>query len=159
MDSEDLRLLVYREFAATGHAPENSHLAQTLGASEEEVRTALSELGGARHLVLDDSGAIVMAHPFSAVLGLTFYLRRRIGARLWRRMHRWTLAVYVLGVIHTLGAGTDASTPWMLWMLVLTGVPILFLTLLRFLPQRQRTAPRARTPATPSTPSSPGSAA
>jgi methionine sulfoxide reductase heme-binding subunit len=102
------------------------------------------------------TGLGIIAGYLAAFLGLTFYLRRRIGARLWRRMHRWTLAVYVLGVIHTLGAGTDASTPWMLWMLVLTGVPILFLTLLRFLPQRQRAAPRARTP---STPVSPGGAA
>jgi hypothetical protein len=67
MDSEDLRLLVYREFAAIGCAPDNAQLARTLGASEEEVRAALSELHAGRHLVVDDSGAIVMAHPFSAV--------------------------------------------------------------------------------------------
>jgi hypothetical protein len=33
--------------------------------------------------------------------------------RLWRRMHRWTLAVYVLAVAHTLGSGpTPAAAGW-----------------------------------------------
>ena len=34
--------------------------------------------------------------------------RKRIGAKLWRKLHRATIAVYVLAVVHTLGAGTDA---------------------------------------------------
>lgn len=50
--------------------------------------------------------------------------------------------VYVLAVVHTLGAGTDAATPWLQAIMVLTGAPILFLALLRLLPDG---AP-ARTP-------------
>ena len=45
----------------------------------------------------------------AALLGLTFYVRRWIGPKLWRQMHRWTLAVYVLAVIHTLGSGDRFS--------------------------------------------------
>lgn len=82
------------------------------------------------------SGLGVIAALLALILGLSFYARRRIGARLWRRLHRWTIAVYVLGVVHTLGAGTDASTTWMRALLIVTGAPIVFLTLVRFLPQR-----------------------
>ncbi len=82
------------------------------------------------------TGLGVIAAFLAALLGLSFYARKRIGAKLWRKAHRWTIAVYVLGVIHALGAGTDASTPWMRAGLIVTGVPILFLTLVRLLPQR-----------------------
>ena len=57
------------------------------------------------------SGLGVVAAYLAALLGLSFYARRRIGARLWRRAHRATVLVYVLGVVHAVGAGTDASTP------------------------------------------------
>ncbi len=85
------------------------------------------------------TGLGIIAAFLAAVLGLSFYARRRIGAKLWRRLHRWTIGVYVLGVIHTLGAGTDASTLWMRVLLVVTGVPILFLLIHRFLPTRAAT--------------------
>jgi len=68
-----------------------------------------------------------------AILGLTFWIRHRIGPGLWRKLHRTTVLVYVLSVAHTLGAGTDASEPWMRVLLVTTGAPILFLFLMRVL--------------------------
>jgi methionine sulfoxide reductase heme-binding subunit len=52
--------------------------------------------------------------------------------------------VYVLGVIHTLGAGSDAEAPWLRAVLLATGTPILFLFLLRVLPDESRPAPRPR---------------
>jgi sulfoxide reductase heme-binding subunit YedZ len=67
----------------------------------------------------------------AAILGLTFYIRRRIGPRLWRRAHRLTVVVYALAVAHTLGAGTDASTPWLRWWLLATAPPIAILFLIR----------------------------
>lgn len=64
----------------------------------------------------------------AALLGLTFYVRKSIGPRLWRRAHRLTIVVYAMSVVHTLGAGTDASTPWLRWWLYLSvpTVAILF---------------------------------
>ena len=50
------------------------------------------------------------------------------------RSGRATILVYVLSVIHTLGAGSDAGTPWLRAQLVLTGAPILFLFVMRALP-------------------------
>jgi hypothetical protein len=59
-----------------------------------------------------------------------------------------TEPVYVLGVIHTIGAGTDAGTPWLIGILIATGAPIALLTAIRWLPsdngQEQR--PRRRIP-------------
>jgi ferredoxin-NADP reductase len=69
----------------------------------------------------------------AAVLGLSYWIRNRMGAGLWRRLHKATILVYVLSVAHTLGAGTDASEPWMLALLAATAAPIVFLFLLRVL--------------------------
>jgi DMSO/TMAO reductase YedYZ heme-binding membrane subunit len=86
----------------------------------------------------------------AAALGLSFYVRRRIGPRLWRKAHRATIVVYLLAVVHTLGAGTDASTPWMRWWLVLTVPPIAVLFAVRATEpwrRRRRRAPvRTRRP-------------
>jgi hypothetical protein len=67
MDAEDVRLAVYRGFACTGRAPDPMALAEQLRTKPDEVRAALRQLADAHHLVLDDSGEVVMAHPFSAV--------------------------------------------------------------------------------------------
>ncbi|HEX6151290.1 organomercurial lyase [Nocardioides sp.] len=67
MDVEDVRLAVYTAFARTGRPPITAELASRLGLPARDVSGALQELAEARHLVLDDGGDIVMAHPFSAV--------------------------------------------------------------------------------------------
>ena len=76
----------------------------------------------------------------AAALGLSFYARRRIGTKRWRRLHKLTLAVYLLSVAHTLGAGTDAGEPWLRAALTLSGAVVLFLFVMRVLP-RERGVP------------------
>jgi sulfoxide reductase heme-binding subunit YedZ len=80
------------------------------------------------------TGLGIVAGWLAALLGLSFYVRRRIGPRLWRQLHRWTLAVYVLAVIHTLGAGTDAGSAWLVVVVAATVAPITVLAALRLLP-------------------------
>jgi sulfoxide reductase heme-binding subunit YedZ len=82
------------------------------------------------------TGLGIVAAYLAALLGLSFYARRRIGPRLWRRAHRATVLVYALGVVHALGAGSDASTPWLRWLLLVTGAPILVLFLRRVTARR-----------------------
>ena len=77
------------------------------------------------------TGLGIVAGYLAALLGLSFYVRRSIGPRLWRRLHRATVLVWVLGVVHTLGAGSDAATPWLRMTMLVTGLPILALALLR----------------------------
>jgi ferredoxin-NADP reductase/ferredoxin len=72
----------------------------------------------------------------AAILGLSYWVRNLIGPGLWRKLHRATILVYVLSVAHTLGAGTDASEPWMRVLLLVTGAPMLFLFLMRILTPR-----------------------
>ncbi|MFN8161128.1 MAG: ferric reductase-like transmembrane domain-containing protein [Solirubrobacterales bacterium] len=86
------------------------------------------------------TGLGVVAGYLATLLGLTFYARRRIGAKLWRKAHRLTVVVYGLAVAHTIGAGTDASTPWMRWWLVLTVPPIAVLFAVRVVSARRRVA-------------------
>jgi methionine sulfoxide reductase heme-binding subunit len=84
------------------------------------------------------TGIGVIAGYLAVLIGLSFYVRRRIHPRRWRKLHRFTILVYVLGVIHVVGAGTDADAVWMRVVLFATGAPILFLFLLRTLPEQVR---------------------
>jgi sulfoxide reductase heme-binding subunit YedZ len=103
------------------------------------------------------TGLGVIGGYLAALLGLSYYVRRRIGAKLWRKAHRATVIVYVLGLVHAMGAGTDASAVWFRWWVVATTPPIAVLFLYRLLGSRfrapspageRRQAPR-RIPATP----------
>ena len=77
------------------------------------------------------TGLGIVGSYLAAILGLSFYLRRRIGVRLWRRMHRFTVVVYVLALAHALGSGTDASIPVVRYAMLASGLPVLFLFALR----------------------------
>lgn len=66
------------------------------------------------------TGLGVIGGYLAALLGLSYYVRRRIGAKLWRKAHRATVLVYLLGLVHALGAGSDASAVWFRWWVMLT---------------------------------------
>lgn len=85
------------------------------------------------------TGLGIIGGYLAALLGLTFYLRRRIGTKLWRKMHRATVVVWVLGVAHTLGAGTDGGSTWLREFMLVTAVPIVALFAVRVL---RKPAPR-----------------
>ncbi len=86
------------------------------------------------------SGLGIVGGYLAILLGLSFYARRRIGARLWRKAHRATVLVYLLGLAHAFGAGTDASTAWFRWWVVLTAPPIGGLFVYRVLSGRAKRA-------------------
>ena len=85
------------------------------------------------------TGLGVIAAYLAALLGLSFYLRRRIGARLWRKAHRATVLVYLLGLVHAVGAGADAGAVWFRWWVLLTTPLIGGLFVHRVLTGRART--------------------
>ena len=60
-----------------------------------------------------------------ALLGLSYYLRGRIGVQRWRRLHRFTALAWVLGLAHALGEGTDAGQTWFLAMVAIAVTPAL----------------------------------
>jgi methionine sulfoxide reductase heme-binding subunit len=95
------------------------------------------------------TGLGVVAGWMSAVIVGSFYVRRWIGVKVWRWLHRWTLAVYGLGIVHTLGSGTDATSAWLIALLGLTAAPVAVVATLRrpwtTTPSRTRsTTPTAR---------------
>src|SRR5829696_970696 len=67
LDPEALRVAVYRSLASTGRTPDVEALAAALDSSPDEVRAGLRSLHDERHLVLDDAGAIALAHPFGTI--------------------------------------------------------------------------------------------
>ena len=79
------------------------------------------------------TGIGIVAGYGLAVLGLTYYLRERIGAGRWRRLHRLTAVFWLLAIGHTIGAGSDAAE-W--WFLIASGalvIPAALLLILRWL--------------------------
>jgi sulfoxide reductase heme-binding subunit YedZ len=87
------------------------------------------------------TGLGIIGGYLAVILGLSFYARKKIGVRLWRRMHRFTVVVYVLSLVHALGAGTDASIPVVRYAMLSSVLPVLFLFALRL--QRSGSRPGA----------------
>jgi predicted ferric reductase len=79
-----------------------------------------------------------------ALVTLSFYVRRWIGARTWRLLHFLSFAVFVLALAHGLFSGTDSSAPWVVWMYLGSGLSVLGLTVYRVLVSRRAAAPKAR---------------
>ncbi len=100
----------------------------------------------ALHYRPEFTGVGIIAGYAALLLGPSFYLRRRIGARRWRKLHRATVAVWVLAVVHTIGAGSDGATLWLRCIVLAPGIPIVYLLVLRLLPSKPaaRSAPSER---------------
>ncbi len=72
-----------------------------------------------------------LAFELSAVVTLSFYVRKRIGARVWRVLHLTTLLAYAGALLHAALLGTDSSAFGVrLYYYATTGVA-LFLLLFR----------------------------
>ena len=54
----------------------------------------------------------VVGAELMGLIYLSFLVRRRIGARNWRRLHWATYAVFLLATIHGFASGTDSTQPW-----------------------------------------------
>jgi sulfoxide reductase heme-binding subunit YedZ len=77
------------------------------------------------------TAAGIVAGYALVLVGPSFYLRRRIGAGRWRRLHRLSAVVWALSVIHTLGAGSDASALWLRAVVLAPIAPVAYLLVLR----------------------------
>lgn len=88
------------------------------------------------------TGIGIIAGWLAMAVGLSFYARKRIGTKRWRSLHRASLLVWVLGVLHTIGAGTDGQQPWMTAFVAASTaviVPLLALRLRKPAPARRPT--------------------
>ncbi|MCB0864875.1 MAG: hypothetical protein KDB58_04095 [Solirubrobacterales bacterium] len=94
------------------------------------------------------TGLGVIAGWLALAFSLSFYVRKWIGVALWRKLHRWTALVFVLGFAHAIGSGSDTRSTWLIAMLALAAAPAALLGSLRLAglgtttrPTRARTAP------------------
>jgi sulfoxide reductase heme-binding subunit YedZ len=79
------------------------------------------------------TGIGIVAGYGLAALGLTYYVRDRIGAARWRRVHRLTAIFWLLAIAHTIGAGNDTTEIWFLAASGALVIPASVLLLLRWL--------------------------
>jgi hypothetical protein len=92
-----LRLLIYDEIVRTAETPAVAMLARLVSAPLDDVRASLRRMHDAHMLVLQPTGEILMANPFSAVP--TPFLAE-VGGRRWFGNCIWD----ALGIIATLHA-------------------------------------------------------
>jgi sulfoxide reductase heme-binding subunit YedZ len=96
------------------------------------------------------TGLGILAGYGLAALGLTYYLRDRIGAARWRRLHRLSAVFWLAAIAHTIGAGSDATQWWFLGASGALVLPAGVLLLLRWLGRwwdARDSSSRAPTPA------------
>ena len=93
------------------------------------------------------TGLGILGGWLAALMAGSFYARKRIGAKRWRKLHRASALVYVLGVVHTLGAGSDAGTTWLRAFMLSSAVGFAGLLVARRL--RRRSRPPAKQPVVP----------
>ena len=92
------------------------------------------------------TGLGIIAGYGLAALGLSYYLRDRIGASRWRRVHRLTAVFWLLAVAHTIGAGSDAGQLWFLALSSALVVPAALLLALRWAGRADRSRPAPSPP-------------
>lgn len=90
------------------------------------------------------TGLGIIAAWVAAIVGLSFYARRYIGAKRWRSLHKLSALVWVGAVVHAIGAGTDSGQLWMQAIMLITGIPILILLAMRILKKDPSPEPNPR---------------
>lgn len=58
------------------------------------------------------TGVGVVTAEAAVVVYASFSQRKRIGVRMWRRLHWLTYGIFVAATAHGLFAGTDSAAPW-----------------------------------------------
>ncbi len=79
------------------------------------------------------TGLGVIAGGLTLLVGGSFALKRVIGQRVWRALHWLTFPLYLLALLHGVGAGSGASTPWMQGLYLATGSTVVLLAIYRLL--------------------------
>lgn len=76
------------------------------------------------------TGLGIVAGYGMVVMTLSGFLRNRKGTR-WALIHRFAGLTWILSIAHTLGAGTDAGSPWVVGITIACVVPVVALLVTR----------------------------
>jgi sulfoxide reductase heme-binding subunit YedZ len=86
------------------------------------------------------TGLGVAAGYLAAGLSLSYYARARLGARRWRKAHRFIPVAWAMSVAHVLGSGSDAGAAWLLAPTLLAAAAVVAMLAYRL--ARPRRIPR-----------------
>lgn len=89
------------------------------------------------------TAAGVVAGEMMALVTVSFWLRKKIGSRLWRRLHWLSYATFALATAHGLTAGSDAGRNWAAGLYAVAVAAVVTATAWRALTvgSRRQTAP------------------
>jgi len=79
-----------------------------------------------------------------AIVGLSFYVRKRLGNRIWRLLHYVSFMTFALALMHGIFAGTDSTVLAVRVFYWATGASLLFLFVYRILITRFAAKKQAR---------------
>lgn len=77
-------------------------------------------------------------------LGLSYYLRTKIGYKRWKAIHGFTVLAWIGGLVHTFTEGTDAGQLWFIALILATAAPALVLLAVRLSARRSTAGPGLR---------------
>jgi sulfoxide reductase heme-binding subunit YedZ len=77
------------------------------------------------------TGLGVVAMYATVLIVVTSWLRKPIGVAWWRRIHLLAVPTFMLALAHGIFGGSDTERPWMVAMYAITGLSLVFLTLVR----------------------------
>ncbi|HSD83841.1 MAG TPA: ferric reductase-like transmembrane domain-containing protein [Anaerolineae bacterium] len=80
-----------------------------------------------------------------AIVGLSFYIRKRLGNRLWRLIHYLSFLMFVLALLHGILAGTDSTVLALQVFYWASGASLLFLFVYRIFATRFISRKQTRT--------------
>lgn len=80
----------------------------------------------------------IVALYLGLAIGLSTWIRPRLGYKWWRRLHILTLGIFALATIHGLGTGSDTQTPWALGMYIASSSLVSLLLCRRIFAARKR---------------------
>jgi predicted ferric reductase len=84
----------------------------------------------------------VVAMYLLLAVELTSLAMNRLPRRVWHAIHLSSFGVFVIGTVHGLLAGTDATNPLFQWSVMIVSGVVLFLTLVRALAPKRAAAGR-----------------
>lgn len=75
----------------------------------------------------------VIAAEIATLVVISFPLRKRIGTRLWRRLHWTSYGIFAAATAHGLAAGSDSAQPWVFGIYAGAVAAVVFATTWRVL--------------------------
>ncbi|HTI15859.1 MAG TPA: ferric reductase-like transmembrane domain-containing protein [Dictyobacter sp.] len=73
-------------------------------------------------------GMGIVALYLGIAVGISTWMRPKIGYRLWRRLHLLTFLGFIFALIHGIGSGSDSHSTWAIAMyaisMLIVGIPV-----------------------------------